>query len=322
MNVKEKVEINGEILKGARETKGLSQEELAKKIFSTRQSISNWETGKKVPTLENIKRLAEILEIPVDDLIIKNTEGDELTDFLKIDEETPTDRMINYTLVYDKDKRVNKKFKKISIVVALIVALLLLIYLCSSIRKFIILNDINNKRNGLDTINNYFYTIITCEYTNDILMNNYKEEGYYINNNLKSEIVAQDGKKRIQYFLDNVHYNINLTDNTYTVENIDSINNILDSVNIKIDVVKLIFNTINFKYKIVDSNYYYYLFYKENINGRKYCVEEKINKQSGIIEQRTLKYDNFSITEQYSIKINSADNTDLELINLETFEKR
>ena len=32
--------------------KGLSQEELAKKVFVTRQAVSRWETGETVPNTE------------------------------------------------------------------------------------------------------------------------------------------------------------------------------------------------------------------------------------------------------------------------------
>ena len=48
---------------------GLSQEALAERLHVTRQTISNWETGKNLPDIESLGALAQILEIPVERLI-------------------------------------------------------------------------------------------------------------------------------------------------------------------------------------------------------------------------------------------------------------
>lgn len=321
MNVKEKVEINGEILKQAREEKGYKQDDLAKAIFSTRQSISNWENGKKTPTLENVKRLAEILEIPVNELIANSEENES---FLNTEEELSDNNIIDYTLVYDKtsESRFKKlNLKKIIKIVVLIILLIFLIYLCSSIRKFVILNNINNKRNTYyEKLNNYFYTITTYEYDNDVLINYYNEDGYYNNNKLKSETSTIKEKEYIDYFLENVHYKIDLKKNTYTVTEIgENNNNRIKAVNININ--KIILNSMKLNFKVIDSDYYYYLFYKENIQGKIYNIEEKINKKTGMIVQKELKYDNSNVINKYYVEINSAKDSDFELINLENFIK-
>jgi len=53
-----------------RKEKQLSQEELAGKLFLTRQSISKWETGESVPDLNNLTQLAQILDVSLDELVL------------------------------------------------------------------------------------------------------------------------------------------------------------------------------------------------------------------------------------------------------------
>ncbi|MGE4277642.1 MAG: helix-turn-helix domain-containing protein [Lawsonibacter sp.] len=47
----------------------LSQEELAAKLHVTRQTISNWESGKSQPDIEMLKQLSVSLSVPVETLI-------------------------------------------------------------------------------------------------------------------------------------------------------------------------------------------------------------------------------------------------------------
>lgn len=47
----------------------LTQEDLAKKMYLSRQSISKWENGESLPSVENLVLLSEILQIPLDELI-------------------------------------------------------------------------------------------------------------------------------------------------------------------------------------------------------------------------------------------------------------
>ena len=59
----------GEKIQFYRRKLGLSQEELAKRMLLSRQTISLWEMDKTVPTLENLIRLKEILGVSVDELL-------------------------------------------------------------------------------------------------------------------------------------------------------------------------------------------------------------------------------------------------------------
>ena len=59
----------GERLQGLRQRSGLSQEEVAQKLFLTRQSVSKWENGQAEPGVENLKALARLYGVTVDDLV-------------------------------------------------------------------------------------------------------------------------------------------------------------------------------------------------------------------------------------------------------------
>lgn len=59
----------GTQIKKYRSALNLSQEELAEKIFVTRQSVSNWENNKTYPDVKSLLMLSELFEISVDELI-------------------------------------------------------------------------------------------------------------------------------------------------------------------------------------------------------------------------------------------------------------
>ena len=56
-------------IKNYRKQKNLSQEELTEKIYVSRQTISNWETGKSYPDVHNLILLSTLYEISIDELI-------------------------------------------------------------------------------------------------------------------------------------------------------------------------------------------------------------------------------------------------------------
>ena len=59
----------GNHIKHYRNEKGLSQEELAERVYVTRQSISNWENNKNYPDINSLVLLSEVFEISIDNLI-------------------------------------------------------------------------------------------------------------------------------------------------------------------------------------------------------------------------------------------------------------
>lgn len=59
----------GEKINYYRKQLGLSQEELGQKLLVSRQTISLWEKGQTVPTIDNLIRLKEIFGVSVDELL-------------------------------------------------------------------------------------------------------------------------------------------------------------------------------------------------------------------------------------------------------------
>lgn len=48
---------------------GLSQEDLAKKVFVTRQAVSRWENGETIPNTETLKLLSNIFDVSINTLL-------------------------------------------------------------------------------------------------------------------------------------------------------------------------------------------------------------------------------------------------------------
>ena len=59
----------GEKIQLYRKKLELSQEELGQKLLVSRQTISLWEKGQTVPTIDNLIRLKEIFGVSVDELL-------------------------------------------------------------------------------------------------------------------------------------------------------------------------------------------------------------------------------------------------------------
>ena len=62
----------GENLKKARELKGITQQTLASKLYVTRQAVSQWENGSRFPDLMMTKKIADALDVSVNDLVSDN----------------------------------------------------------------------------------------------------------------------------------------------------------------------------------------------------------------------------------------------------------
>ena len=58
-----------DVLPRLRRGRGLTQEDLAKKPFITRQAVSRWETGETAPGIDMTKLIAVTLDVPVTELL-------------------------------------------------------------------------------------------------------------------------------------------------------------------------------------------------------------------------------------------------------------
>ncbi|MBQ8434112.1 MAG: helix-turn-helix transcriptional regulator, partial [Clostridia bacterium] len=48
---------------------GLSQEDLAQKVFVTRQAVSRWENGETIPNIDTLKLLSRLFDVSINTLL-------------------------------------------------------------------------------------------------------------------------------------------------------------------------------------------------------------------------------------------------------------
>lgn len=126
-----------------RKKKGWSQEELARELGVSRQSVSKWESMSSMPDLDKIMKLSEIFEVSTDYLLkeniiydneyIENTSKDELdTHIVTLDE---ANEYINLAEMY---------YKKIAMVVSMfVISPIALLFLRSASKNNIISLRVN-----------------------------------------------------------------------------------------------------------------------------------------------------------------------------------
>lgn len=73
-------------LKKLRNKKGLSQQDLADKVYVTRATISRWESGNRLPDAMMISRLAKVLGVDVNVLLSAVEQSDECPDVIMVDD--------------------------------------------------------------------------------------------------------------------------------------------------------------------------------------------------------------------------------------------
>ena len=59
-----------EVLVLLRNAHGLTQDELAEKLFVTRQAVSRWETGETIPNTETLKLLSRLFDVSINTLLV------------------------------------------------------------------------------------------------------------------------------------------------------------------------------------------------------------------------------------------------------------
>jgi len=95
-----------ESLKEKRKEYQLTQEQVAEKIFVSRKTISNWETGKTIPDIDSVIRLANLFNLSLDNLLL---EGSDIVENIKKQERVlkltkwqilPVSMMIIFILIH------------------------------------------------------------------------------------------------------------------------------------------------------------------------------------------------------------------------------
>jgi transcriptional regulator with XRE-family HTH domain len=59
----------GEQIRSLREAKNMTQQELADRLYVTRQTVSRWECGSRYPDIITVKKLSTILEVSIEELL-------------------------------------------------------------------------------------------------------------------------------------------------------------------------------------------------------------------------------------------------------------
>lgn len=118
-----------ENIKAVRQTKGLSQEELAIKLNVVRQTVSKWERGLSVPDSEMLISLSEVLETPVGVLLGEKVPEDTPDDLKVLSEKL---EVINLQLARQKAAR-RKTFHWVFILLcAVLIAVFVIIGIAGS----------------------------------------------------------------------------------------------------------------------------------------------------------------------------------------------
>ena len=73
-------------MKKLREEKGLSQNEIAKRMYVTRTAVSRWESGHRLPDAAMITRLSDVLGVNVNILISAAAQSDESPIVIMVDD--------------------------------------------------------------------------------------------------------------------------------------------------------------------------------------------------------------------------------------------
>ena len=102
-----------------RKESGYTQLDLAEKVRVSRQAISKWETGRALPSAENLKYLSELFGVSVDYLL-----NDDMTEEPKPKEQEPApEPQTEEAVIPEKEKGKPVRWKYIT---ALLLAVLLL----------------------------------------------------------------------------------------------------------------------------------------------------------------------------------------------------
>ncbi len=90
-----------------RKKANLSQEQLAEKLNISRQAVTKWESGTSAPSTENLLRLCEILDIPLETLL--KTEEEPLPPQNKTIQAIPATDTIAAVKQYEVQKQVSRR---------------------------------------------------------------------------------------------------------------------------------------------------------------------------------------------------------------------
>lgn len=104
-------------LKELRKKQGLTQLELAERLFVSRQAISGWEAGTSRPSTENLQSLSRLFNIPLETLLDDSAEAEPAA----AQEKLPAEEQAKEE---DKGQGKARRYKAIVLVIVLLAILL------------------------------------------------------------------------------------------------------------------------------------------------------------------------------------------------------
>ena len=114
----------GEFLRQLRKEKGLTQEELAEKFYTSSRTVSRWETGKIMPDLNTLIELADFYQVDIKELI----DGERKENNMDHETKETLQKVAEYAEV--ENKRLNERLSNMLIASGLMLTLSAL--LCST----------------------------------------------------------------------------------------------------------------------------------------------------------------------------------------------
>ena len=114
----------GEFLKILRKEKGLTQEELAEKFYTSSRTVSRWETGKTPPDLNTLIELADFYDVDIREII----DGERKENYMDKETKETLQKVAEYA--EEENIRLNKRLSAMLLVSGLLLTLSAL--LCTS----------------------------------------------------------------------------------------------------------------------------------------------------------------------------------------------
>ncbi len=175
----------GKLIKELREKKGLSQKELAERVFVTRQAVSQWELGKSSPKTDTIYFLSKELDIDIESIFagqLKLTKEEKAKTFIQV--------------VKEHEKKLKKAVILFIIIIVLLACLFLGYYFINSYRSLKVYTVI------YDQTDFYAEGIIVLSKKDsylklDLYHSDVKEMELYTKNNEEKEIITSSNDSSI-----------------------------------------------------------------------------------------------------------------------------
>ncbi len=181
----------GKFIKELRLEKGYSQEDLAGKLYISRQSISKWENGQTAPSMSIMIRLAEIFDVTVTEIMTgeraKTKQEKEITS-------TASNEMI-------KMHKETKKIRKISVIIIFVLLFTFLGYYFFSSYRSQQIYSISGESENFTVENGLLVTTKSNAYIS--IQNVISDESiksitlYYLDNEIRNDIYTKEKSNSI-----------------------------------------------------------------------------------------------------------------------------